>query len=138
MKDLKESHIYRDCWTRLNVKPAKIMQVHNNYAILNILFCIYMQQEHVIAELKEYMNSTPTPHDATSIGLTIKYLEACNQMFERGILAHVRIWSGDSQILANMEKGYDFFCSWVDSLLARGNIHACYISSNLLSILFFQ
>ena len=25
--DLKESHIHRDCWTRLNVKPAKIMQV---------------------------------------------------------------------------------------------------------------
>ena len=26
--DLKESHIHRDCWTRLNVKPAKIMQVY--------------------------------------------------------------------------------------------------------------
>ncbi len=24
---LKESYIYRDIWTRLNVKPAKIMQV---------------------------------------------------------------------------------------------------------------
>lgn len=24
---LKESYIYRDSWTRLNVKPAKIMQV---------------------------------------------------------------------------------------------------------------
>ncbi len=24
---LKESHVYRDPWTRLNVKPAKIMQV---------------------------------------------------------------------------------------------------------------
>ena len=24
---LKESYIYRDAWTRLNVKPAKIMQV---------------------------------------------------------------------------------------------------------------
>ena len=29
VKDLKESHIYRDSWTRLNVKPAKIMQVNN-------------------------------------------------------------------------------------------------------------
>ena len=27
--DLKESHIHRDCWTRFNVKPAKIMQVLN-------------------------------------------------------------------------------------------------------------
>ncbi len=24
---LKESYVYRDIWTRLNVKPAKIMQV---------------------------------------------------------------------------------------------------------------
>ena len=26
---LRESHVYRDIWTRLNVKPAKIMQVHS-------------------------------------------------------------------------------------------------------------
>ena len=26
---LKESHVFRDPWTRLNVKPAKIMQVMN-------------------------------------------------------------------------------------------------------------
>ena len=25
---LKENYVYRDPWTRLNVKPAKIMQVH--------------------------------------------------------------------------------------------------------------
>ena len=27
VKDLQENFIYRDSWTRLNVKPAKIMQV---------------------------------------------------------------------------------------------------------------
>lgn len=27
VKDLKENFIHRDSWTRLNVKPAKIMQV---------------------------------------------------------------------------------------------------------------
>ena len=31
--DLKESHIYRDCWTRLNVKPAKIMQVNGYLSV---------------------------------------------------------------------------------------------------------
>ena len=41
-------------------------------------------------------------------------------LFERGILAHVRIWSGDSAILKNMEKGYKFFCSWLDGLLQEG------------------
>lgn len=74
----------------------------------------------MISELKEYVNSIPTPPHAANVGLTIKYLEACNQLFERGILAHVRIWSGDSQILANMEKGYNFFCSWLDGLLVKG------------------
>ena len=28
---LRERHIHRDSWTRLNVAPAKIMQVCNNY-----------------------------------------------------------------------------------------------------------
>lgn len=36
--DLKESHIHRDCWTRLNVKPAKIMQVF----ILCITFLLWL------------------------------------------------------------------------------------------------
>ena len=26
---LKENYVYRDSWTKLNVKPAKIMQVRN-------------------------------------------------------------------------------------------------------------
>ena len=28
---LKEIHILRDSWTKLNVSPAKIMQVHNSF-----------------------------------------------------------------------------------------------------------
>ena len=31
---LKENYVYRDPWTRLNVKPAKIMQV-----VAQILYC---------------------------------------------------------------------------------------------------
>ena len=74
----------------------------------------------MISELREYSTSVPPPHFADNIELTIQYLEACNQMFERGILAHVRIWSGDSAILKNMEKGYKFFTSWLDGLLEIG------------------
>ena len=36
---LKESYIYRDTWTRLNVKPAKIVQVSidsSSYACVDI------------------------------------------------------------------------------------------------------
>lgn len=31
---LKYSHVIRDAWTRLNVLPAKIMQVHNYILLL--------------------------------------------------------------------------------------------------------
>ena len=63
----------------------------------------------MISELREYSTSIPRPPYADNVALTVQYSEACNQLFERGILAHVRIWSGDSQILKNMEKGYMFF-----------------------------
>ena len=76
----------------------------------------------MISELKEYRTSTPPPPYAANVALTIQYLEACNQLFERGILAHVRIWSGDSPILRNMEKGYKFFCSWLDGLLKKSTV----------------
>lgn len=66
------------------------------------------------------MNSVPPPMYAPNVGLTVEYLEACNQLFERGILSHTRIWSGDSVILQNMEKGFKFFTSWLDGLLQDG------------------
>ena len=33
---LKESHVFRDPWTRLNVKPAKIMRVHGSGQIVRV------------------------------------------------------------------------------------------------------
>ena len=80
----------------------------------------FTQQEHVIAELKEYMTTTPPPPYADNVALTVQYLEACNKIFERGILGHVRIWSGDSAILHNMEEGYKFFCTWINGHLQKG------------------
>ena len=74
----------------------------------------------MILELREYSTSTPRPPYADNAALTVQYLVACNQLFEQGILAHVCIWSGDSPILKNMEKGYMFFCSWLDGLLEEG------------------
>lgn len=47
----------------------------------------------------------------------VEYLEACNKLFERGLLGHVRIPTFPNAILSNMEDGYAFFTSWLDSLL---------------------
>ena len=69
------------------------------------------------------MTTTPAPRYAPNVALTVQYLEACNKIFERGILGHVRIFSGDSIILSNMEEGYHFLCTWLDGLLKKkGNL----------------
>ena len=62
--DLLANHIYKDKWTRLNVKAAKIMQ-----------------QNHVLAELKEYFENHKKDKRLMN---TIQYLDACNKLFERG------------------------------------------------------
>ena len=69
--DLLASHIYRDKWTGLNVKAAKIMQ-----------------QPHVLAELKEHSDRN---RNDRSLLNTIQYLEACNKFFESGLLSHDKI-----------------------------------------------
>ena len=38
---LSESYVYRDIWTRLNVKPAKIMQVGKLSAVCHCV-CMYV------------------------------------------------------------------------------------------------
>ena len=87
-----------------------------------LLDCVIfiLQQEHVITELKEYATATPLPSDTKEVLLVVDYLEACNKIFERGLLAHVRIPSYPNQILENMEQGYSFFTRWLDSLLENG------------------
>lgn len=40
---LKESFVHRDTWTRLNVKPAKIMQViHVEYITVVYVMCLHV------------------------------------------------------------------------------------------------
>ena len=65
---LLSSYVHKDQWVRLNVKASKIMQ-----------------QDHVLAELKEFMESRPND---TSPSLTVQYLECCNMLFEQGLLSH--------------------------------------------------
>jgi len=62
----------------------------------------------------------PPPSDAKEVLRVVDYLEACNKLFERGLLAHVRIPTYPNQILENMEQGYSFLTGWLDSLLAKG------------------
>ncbi len=83
---LKESHVNRDIWTRLNVKPAKIMQVCLLFSCINTQALLYLlpKQRYVLAELSEYLEGTPDK----STQLTLQYLQALNDLFEDGILSH--------------------------------------------------
>ena len=69
--------------------------------------------------LSRSSKSIPTPLDASEVAMVVKYLEACNRLFKRGILGHVRISTYPNKILDNME-GYAFFSKWLDSLLENG------------------
>ena len=40
------------------------------------------------------------------------YLEACNQLFEQGILSHSKVTHLESHVLVNLKRGLFFFQSW--------------------------
>ena len=82
--------------------------------------CFSFKQNQVIAELCEYMKSTPA--DAEKVGKTVEYLDACRHLFERGILSHEKIENQQSSVLQNMSLGYDFFVGWADYAWEKGMI----------------
>lgn len=109
---LKSNFIYRDSWTRLNVRPAKIMQV---------VVMSYLGGLNTLAELTHFVSSAPETEDAKSADATRKYLEACYYLFERGILnSGISLHKPDGFIIKQMERGQKFFSSWLDELLSTG------------------
>lgn len=75
----------------------------------------------MLTELLEYAAQDPTPSDARSVQQTHAYLQACNALFERGILGKkVYIRSMASPVIESIDKGFQFFATWADSLLHQG------------------
>ena len=97
--NLLSSYFHRDQCFRLNVKASKVMQ-----------------QDHVLAELKEFMASRPND---TSLSLTVQYLECCNKMFEQGLLTHDKNKVDDLHVLESIEYGFYFLMGWCDDALSR-------------------
>ena len=116
---LHEIHIIRDSWTKLNVMPAKIMQVCSQ-VIVNLVFTYkLLQQELILSELYRYVNSDPTSSDAASVRCTLEYLEACNHLFEKGFLSHSKICDGQGDTLKSIQKGYAYFVKWYNNLYGQ-------------------
>ena len=94
--------------------------------------CNLFQQEHVLAELQEYASQEPAPRDAPVVMETVRYLQACHQMFERGILGKkVFVKSMESPILKNMDSGYHYFSHWLDEKLDTGRLKYIFIDPEI-------
>ncbi len=79
--------------------------------------CTFVQQDEVMAELREYARSDPRPKDAHTVEMVIKYLEALNKLFEKCILgSKVRIFMTDGTAMARMSEGFNFFAKWAKNI----------------------
>ena len=63
----------------------------------------------MIATVKDLASSDSDVEASTNTG---EYLEACNLLFEQGMLGHRRINSKNSPVLTNVRKGMAFFEQW--------------------------
>ena len=117
---LKSNHVYRDAWTRLNVLPSKVMQVRTDQ--FSLKKTNFFQQDEVLAELQEYASSKPRPHDADSVEMVVKYLQALNKFFEKGLLGtKVRVFNPEGWTLQRMEDGFNFFKEWRVEKISEGS-----------------
>ena len=133
---LREVHVIRDSWTKLNVHPAKIMQVNLLHCMHSLCqLCPYysesFQQEEVLTELHTYISQNPPPMDAPHVKCTLQYLTACSQLFEHGLLSHKKVSATDKTVLESVSTGYLFFANWHQSLIEEGT----YININEISLI---
>ena len=54
-------------------------------------------------------------------GKTAEYLDACNLLFEQGLLSRQRINNRESPVLANIKRGMSFFEEWCAAHDDTGN-----------------
>ena len=85
-------------------------------------FAVYffLQQEQVLSELVWYINQDPPPPNKDTASEVLAYLEACSLPFEKGFLSHDRVRSFDGDVIKNIDKGFQYFTAWIDSLLDKG------------------
>ena len=99
--------------------PVKMMYRYQWYSSA---FITLFQQEEVLTEIFSHISTISPPVDCDSARYTLKYLESCSLIFEKGLLSHERIKSTDSKVFENIQLRFKFFCDWFDSILERGKI----------------
>lgn len=74
----------------------------------------------MLGELYWYIHQDPPPDDAVSNSETLDYLAACHKLFENGFLSHDKVCNNDSSVIRNINEGFEYFSSWLSSLLDDG------------------
>ena len=95
----------------------QVMQVSKiNVDILHcsgIFLFMHIQQDEVLAELKEYVHNNPKAPDASAVIHTIAYLEALNKILERSFLGvKVKVFEANGYTMQRINEGYQFFTRW--------------------------
>lgn len=111
---LREVHIIRDSWTSKDNASKKSNLLWHYDLILSKL-----QQKDVLTELHTSVTTIPQPLGASEAEYTLKFLEACNLMFENGFLSHDMVSGSNTLVLANIEKGYEFLYKWLDEIYKK-------------------
>ncbi len=68
----------------------------------------------MLAAIREISQKIPVEYNTHT--LVAEYLEACNLIFENGILSHEIISRSQSSSLDNMHKGMRWFFEWKEEL----------------------
>jgi len=73
-----------------------------------------------LSELFSNISQDSKPDDAASVKATLLYLEACNKVFEQGLLSHDKVCDMNSKVIKSIKKGFSDFIKWHASLLKNG------------------
>ena len=77
----------------------------------------------MIAAVKDLSSNGTDVEASTKTG---EYLDACNLLFEQGLLSYRRVNNKDSSVLKNIKQGMSFFEQWCADHMDTGNLLAAY------------
>ena len=63
------------------------------------------------------------------VRITLGYLEACNKLFERGLLSHEKVDDMNCEVIQLINKGFQFFTDWMNKILEEGMTHKLVLHS---------
>ena len=99
--------------------------------VIVVFMCVQLQQPYMLAAIREMVEKKDEFTQQSHV-CTAEYLEACNLIFENGILSHEMICSLKSKSLVNISEGMKWFFKWKEVQKEPGKIIPLVSSPGLL------